>query len=142
MAGSCNRQSAYRNANYITGESVDHCLPSNSFLNTGVLQKYLKESRDTLLLDNVEMGAGVAMRYAKAISRLDRQEGKLHIGHCFTGTCLAKEKCALARKSLCRTSGDGKPIARTSWRANLQPKITILESFPVLDSCSTAVSIV
>jgi phosphatidylinositol 4-kinase len=44
-------------------------------------QKYLRESRDTLLLDNVEMGAGVALRYAKAISRLDRQEGRfLHCG--------------------------------------------------------------
>ncbi|KAJ9110206.1 hypothetical protein QFC20_003058 [Naganishia adeliensis] len=39
-----------------------------------ILQHYLRESRDTLLLDQVEMGAGLAMQYAKAISRSDRQE--------------------------------------------------------------------
>ncbi len=38
------------------------------------LQYYLRESRDVLLLDNVEMGAGLAMAFAKAISPLDRQE--------------------------------------------------------------------
>lgn len=39
-----------------------------------ILQYYLRESRDVLLLDSVEMGAGLAMQYAKAISPLDRQE--------------------------------------------------------------------
>ncbi|KAL1412783.1 Phosphatidylinositol 4-kinase stt4 [Vanrija albida] len=38
------------------------------------LQSYLKESRDVLLLDSVELGAGVALHFAKAVSRLDRQE--------------------------------------------------------------------
>lgn len=38
------------------------------------LQSYLNESRDVLLIDSVEMGAGVALHYSKAISRLDRQE--------------------------------------------------------------------
>ncbi|KAJ9109753.1 hypothetical protein QFC19_001983 [Naganishia cerealis] len=39
-----------------------------------ILQRYLRESRDTLLLDHVEMGAGLAMEYSKAIPRSDRQE--------------------------------------------------------------------
>ncbi len=39
-------------------------------------QYYLRESRDVLLLDSVEMGAGLAMQYAKAISPLDRQESE------------------------------------------------------------------
>ena len=38
------------------------------------LQTYLNESRDVLLIDNVEMGAGLALHYSKAISKLDRQE--------------------------------------------------------------------
>lgn len=38
------------------------------------LQSYLNESRDVLLVDSVEMGAGLALHYSKAISRLDRQE--------------------------------------------------------------------
>lgn len=38
------------------------------------LQSYLNESRDVLLIDSVEMGAGVALHFSKAISRLDRQE--------------------------------------------------------------------
>jgi len=61
----------------VTSKSRDR----EPFLTTSIWQKYLRESRDTLLLDNVEMGAGVALRYAKAISRLDRQEGRL----CFQG---------------------------------------------------------
>ncbi len=39
-------------------------------------QSYLNESRDVLLIDSVEMGAGLALHYAKIISRLDRQESK------------------------------------------------------------------
>ncbi|BEI82759.1 hypothetical protein CcaverHIS002_0306270 [Cutaneotrichosporon cavernicola] len=38
------------------------------------LQSYLNESRDVLLIDSVEMGAGLALHFSKAISRLDRQE--------------------------------------------------------------------
>lgn len=38
------------------------------------LQSYLNEARDVLLIDSVEMGAGLALQYSKAISRLDRQE--------------------------------------------------------------------
>ncbi|WVR07656.1 hypothetical protein IAU60_004698 [Kwoniella sp. DSM 27419] len=38
------------------------------------LQSYLNESKDVLLIDSVEMGAGLALHYSKAISRLDRQE--------------------------------------------------------------------
>ncbi|WRT70200.1 uncharacterized protein IL334_007194 [Kwoniella shivajii] len=38
------------------------------------LQTYLNESRDVLLIDSVEMGAGLALHFSKAISRLDRQE--------------------------------------------------------------------
>ncbi|KAK4686496.1 phosphatidylinositol 4-kinase A, partial [Tremellales sp. Uapishka_1] len=38
------------------------------------LQQYLNESKDVLLIDSVEMGAGLALHYAKVISRLDRQE--------------------------------------------------------------------
>ncbi|OCF44647.1 phosphatidylinositol 4-kinase [Kwoniella heveanensis CBS 569] len=38
------------------------------------LQSYLNESRDVLLIDSVEMGAGLALHYSKSISRLDRQE--------------------------------------------------------------------
>ena len=38
------------------------------------LQSYLNESRDVLLVDSVEMGAGLALHFSKAISRLDRQE--------------------------------------------------------------------
>ncbi len=37
-------------------------------------QSYLNESRDVLLIDSVEMGAGLALYFSKAISRLDRQE--------------------------------------------------------------------
>lgn len=40
------------------------------------LQSYLGESRDVLLIDSVEMGAGLALHYSKAISRLDRQESE------------------------------------------------------------------
>ncbi|KAK8853241.1 hypothetical protein IAR55_003943 [Kwoniella newhampshirensis] len=39
-----------------------------------ILQTYLNESRDVLLIDSVEMGAGLALHFSKAISRLDRQE--------------------------------------------------------------------
>lgn len=39
-----------------------------------MLQSYLNESRDVLLVDSVEMGAGLALHFCKAISRLDRQE--------------------------------------------------------------------
>ncbi|KJE03847.1 phosphatidylinositol 4-kinase [Cryptococcus gattii NT-10] len=39
-----------------------------------ILQSYLNEARDVLLIDNVEMGAGLALHFSKAISRLDRQE--------------------------------------------------------------------
>ncbi|WVQ84613.1 hypothetical protein IAT38_006768 [Cryptococcus sp. DSM 104549] len=39
-----------------------------------ILQSYLNESRDVLLIDSVEMGAGLALHFSKAISRLDRQE--------------------------------------------------------------------
>lgn len=39
-----------------------------------ILQRYLRESGNVLLLDSVELGAGLAMQYAKAISRMDRQE--------------------------------------------------------------------
>ncbi|KAK6909388.1 hypothetical protein I203_103405 [Kwoniella mangroviensis CBS 8507] len=38
------------------------------------LQSYLNESRDVLLIDSVEMGAGLALHFSKTISRLDRQE--------------------------------------------------------------------
>nr|XP_018260847.1 phosphatidylinositol 4-kinase [Kwoniella dejecticola CBS 10117]OBR83005.1 phosphatidylinositol 4-kinase [Kwoniella dejecticola CBS 10117] len=38
------------------------------------LQTYLNESRDVLLIDSVEMGAGLALHFSKSISRLDRQE--------------------------------------------------------------------
>ena len=52
--------------------------PSESRLNiremTLTLQAYLNESRDVLLIDNVEMGAGLALHYSKTISALDRQE--------------------------------------------------------------------
>lgn len=39
-----------------------------------ILQHYLRESRDVLLLDSVEFGAGLALHYAKAISKMDRHE--------------------------------------------------------------------
>ncbi|OWZ76646.1 phosphatidylinositol 4-kinase [Cryptococcus neoformans Bt85] len=39
-----------------------------------ILQSYLNEARDVLLIDSVEMGAGLALHFSKAISRLDRQE--------------------------------------------------------------------
>lgn len=42
-----------------------------------MLQTYLNESRDTLLVDSVEMGAGLALQYSKAISKLDRQESMM-----------------------------------------------------------------
>ncbi|ORY33464.1 hypothetical protein BCR39DRAFT_520273 [Naematelia encephala] len=38
------------------------------------LQSYLNESRDVLLIDSVEMGAGLALHFSKAIPRVDRQE--------------------------------------------------------------------
>ncbi|RXK35906.1 phosphatidylinositol 4-kinase [Tremella mesenterica] len=38
------------------------------------LQSYLSESRDVLLIDSVEMGAGLALHFSKVISKLDRQE--------------------------------------------------------------------
>lgn len=41
-----------------------------------ILQSYLNEARDVLLIDNVEMGAGLALHFSKAISRLDRQESE------------------------------------------------------------------
>jgi phosphatidylinositol 4-kinase len=37
-------------------------------------QRYLVESRDVLIVDSVEMGAGLAMQFAKSISKVDRQE--------------------------------------------------------------------
>lgn len=41
------------------------------------MQAYLNESRDVLLIDSVEMGAGLALHFSKAISKLDRQECEL-----------------------------------------------------------------
>ncbi|ODN73286.1 hypothetical protein L202_07835 [Cryptococcus amylolentus CBS 6039] len=42
-----------------------------------ILQNYLTESRDVLLIDSVEMGAGLALHFSKAISNLDRQESTM-----------------------------------------------------------------
>ncbi|WVO18533.1 hypothetical protein L204_106252 [Cryptococcus depauperatus] len=42
-----------------------------------MLEGYLMEARDVLLIDNVEMGAGLALHFSKAISNLDRQESMM-----------------------------------------------------------------
>jgi phosphatidylinositol 4-kinase len=73
MARLGNREGTDRDAIDLTGKlNVDHI----THLLTQVKQHYLRESRDTLLLDQVEMGAGLAMQYSKAIPRSDRQECK------------------------------------------------------------------
>lgn len=46
-----------------------------------ILQSYLNEARDVLLIDSVEMGAGLALHFSKAISKLDRQESELRGTH-------------------------------------------------------------
>lgn len=43
-----------------------------------ILQRYLAESRDVLLPDSVEMGAGLALHYSKVISSSDRKESQSH----------------------------------------------------------------
>jgi len=43
---------------------------------TALQKSYLNKSRDVLLVDSVEMGAGLALHFSKAVSRLDRQESK------------------------------------------------------------------
>jgi hypothetical protein len=114
---------------------IRECEPS---LNTSTLQKYLRESRDTLLLDNVEMGAGVALRYAKAISRLDRQEGRFW----FRGLIYCRSLLLISSisvQSQCPVSAVGNQIARICLQASLQPRTTIRANYRERDLFWTTV---
>ncbi|KAJ9125427.1 hypothetical protein QFC22_000388 [Naganishia vaughanmartiniae] len=101
-----------------------------------ILQRYLRESRDTLLLDQVEMGAGLAMEYSKAIPRSDRQESLGDIGTTAPNLSSVFELSAFQRQmteALQTVRTGGPAMATPALRRLLLRATAVLISSPMIE---------
>lgn len=98
-------------------------------------QRYLSESRDVLLPDSVEMGAGLALHYSKMISSSDRQECTFPPILNIQSSLTADLEIPRVFQRACPTSEAGHPIAPTASLASLRPRTTLLASTVVCDWC-------